>query len=150
MTRFRILSAIAVLLVPSLARAQNLEAVAYVLLPPVVLAPLLAATVRVALRGGVGRSFWSALACAWLELLLWLACAFFAANLWFAQRWMVPAVVMLVVTPVASWALNGWWLRSARGGSALWRVLFVPMVPLAVAVLLVAAYVTVTAWDRLT
>ena len=154
MTRFRIAKAVApavaLALVPSVASAQHLEGVAYVLLPPVVLAPLLAAILRMAMRGSVVRTFWSALACAWAELVLWLACAFFAANLWFAERWMAPAVAMLLVTLVASWTLNGWWLRTARNGSALRRMLFVPMVPVAVVVLLVAAYLLITAWERVT
>lgn len=139
-------------LLPSPASAQDLGGVAFVVLPPVVLAPLLAAVVRIAMRGqssGARRSFGAALACAWIELFLWLACAYAAANVWFAQRWHAPAAVLLVVAIAASWVLSGWWLGAGRGRSTLRQVLFVPVVPLSVLALLTVMYVLVVAWERL-
>jgi len=148
-----VVTTVALALMPAVARAQDLSAAAFVLLPPLVLAPLVAAALRMNLqpagRGG-RRSLWASLAFAWLEVPLWLAFGFFAGKAFFAGRWYLPALVMLVVTVAACTWLGRRFLHTAGRPStprvllyaALLPVSFVVLVAVTVGVLSVAELIS--------
>lgn len=148
----RFVPLITLLLFPYPVLAQDISALGYVMGPPILFVPFMAAFLRrsmVRRRACVTPSWLGTLTIAWIEHLLWLGVLFFAMNIYYAERWYLQGALLCAGTLVISLALN--YLQLRKVGIASVTTVFQATFALPVSFLLLGliAIASLRLWEKL-